>query len=76
MFVSASASSSPGKSPMHYAHTDGGISAIRCLDQSVDERPDFQARAPRVGAFAAPTKTSVARTFAVRGLKQSAAENL
>ena len=38
---------------MHYAHTDGGVSAIRCLDQSVDEPPDFPARAPRVSVFAA-----------------------
>ena len=53
---------------MHYAHTDGGVSTIRCLDQSVDEPPDSPARAPRVGAFAAHTKTSVARTFAVEGL--------
>ena len=45
MFVDASASSSPSKSPLHYAHTDGGVSAIRCLDQSVDEPPDFPARA-------------------------------
>jgi hypothetical protein len=37
MFLDASASSSPSKSPMHYAHTDGGVSAIRCLNQSVDE---------------------------------------
>ena len=40
MFSDASASSSPSKSPLHYAHPDGGVSAIRCLDQSVDERPD------------------------------------
>jgi hypothetical protein len=53
---------------MHYAHTDGGVSAIRCLDQSVDEPPDSPARAPRSGVFAAPTKASVARTFAVQGL--------
>jgi len=46
MFLDASASSSPSKSPMHYAHTDGGVSAIRCLDQSVDEPPDSPARAP------------------------------
>src|SRR6266481_4463679 len=46
MFLYASASSSPSKSPMHYAHTDGGVSAIRCLDQSVDEPPDSPARAP------------------------------
>src|SRR5260370_29614645 len=62
---------SPSKSPMHYAHTDGGVSAIRCLDQSVDEPPDSPARAPRVGAFAAPTKASVASAFAVQGLSQS-----
>ena len=31
---------------MHYAHTDGGVSAIRCLEQSVDEPPDSPARAP------------------------------
>src|SRR5271165_5073510 len=37
MFSDASASSSPSKSPMHYAQTDGGVTAIRCLDQSVDE---------------------------------------
>jgi hypothetical protein len=43
MFLDASASSSPSKSPMHYAHTDGGVSAIRCLDQSVDEPPDSPA---------------------------------
>ena len=42
----ARASSSPSKSPMHYTHTDGGVSAIRCLDQSVDEPPDSPARAP------------------------------
>src|SRR5271166_4118564 len=30
------ASSSPSKSPMHYAHTDGGVSAIRCLDLLAD----------------------------------------
>src|SRR6266481_149022 len=46
MFLDASASSSPSRSPMHYAHTDGGVSAIRCLDQSVDEPPDSPARAP------------------------------
>ena len=46
MFLDASASSSPSKSSMHYAHTDGGVSAIRCLDQSVDEPPDSPARAP------------------------------
>src|SRR6266436_2349300 len=46
MFLNASASFSPSKSPMHYAHTDGGVSAIRCLDQSVDEPPDSPARAP------------------------------
>jgi hypothetical protein len=46
MFLDSSASSSPSKSPMHYAHTDGGVSAIRCLDQSVDEPPDSPARAP------------------------------
>src|SRR6266481_6605655 len=57
MFLDASASSSPSKSSMHYAHTDGGVSAIRCLDQSVDEPPDFPARAPRVGAFAAPCQS-------------------
>jgi hypothetical protein len=43
MFLEASASSSPSKSPMQYAHTDGGVSAIRCLDQSVDEPPDSPA---------------------------------
>src|SRR6266446_976345 len=43
MFLDASASSSPSKSSMHYAHTDGGVSAIRCLDQSVDEPPDSPA---------------------------------
>jgi hypothetical protein len=31
---------------MHYAHTDGGVSTIRCLDQSVDEPSDSPARAP------------------------------
>ena len=31
---------------MHYAHTDGGVSAIRFLNQSVDEPPDSPARAP------------------------------
>ena len=46
MFLDASALSSPSRSPMHYAHTDGGVSAIRCLDQSVDESPDSPARAP------------------------------
>ena len=62
---------------MHYAHTDGGASAIRCPDQSVVEPLDSPARAPRVGAFAAPTKASVARTFAVPELaKQPAAENI
>ena len=40
-FLDASASPSPGKSPMHYAHTDGVVSVIRYLDQSVDEPPDF-----------------------------------
>jgi hypothetical protein len=46
MFLDASASSSPSKSLMHYAHTDGGVSTIRCLDQSVDEPSDSPARAP------------------------------
>src|SRR5258708_5915596 len=46
MFLDASASFSPSKSPMHYAHTDGGVSAIRCLDQSVDEPPDSPAPPP------------------------------
>jgi hypothetical protein len=46
MFLISSASSSPSKSPMHCAHTDGGVSAIRCLDQSVDEPPHSPARAP------------------------------
>jgi hypothetical protein len=67
MFLNGSASSSPSKSPMHYAHTDGGVSAIRCLDQSVDEPPDSPARAP-TRCLRAPTKASVARTFAVQGL--------
>ena len=31
---------------MHYAHTDGAVSAIRCLNQSVDEPPDSPALAP------------------------------
>ncbi len=46
MFLDASASSSPSKSRLHYAHTDGGVSAIRFLNQSVDEPPDSPARAP------------------------------
>jgi hypothetical protein len=46
MFFGASASSSPSKSRLHYAHTDGGVSAIRFLNQSVDEPPDSPARAP------------------------------
>jgi hypothetical protein len=37
------------------------------LGQPVYEPPDSPAPAPRVGAFAAPTKASVARTFAVQG---------
>jgi len=45
MFLDASASSSPSKSPMHYAYTDGAISAIRCLNRSVDEPPDSPALA-------------------------------
>ena len=28
---------------MHYAYTDGAVSAIRCLNQSVDEPPDSPA---------------------------------
>src|SRR5258708_30319751 len=51
MFLDASTSSPPSKSPMHYAHTYGGVSAIRCLNQSVDEPPDSPALAPRVGVF-------------------------
>ena len=46
MFLDASASSSPSKSPMHYVYTDGAVSAIRCLNQSVDEPPDSPALAP------------------------------
>jgi hypothetical protein len=46
---------------MLYAHIDGGVSAVRCLDQSVDEPQTLQ-HVLRVGAFAAPTKASVART--------------
>jgi hypothetical protein len=46
MFCVFSASSSPNISPMHYAHTDGAVSAIRCVDQSVDEPPDSTAFAP------------------------------
>jgi hypothetical protein len=63
MFLDASASFSPSKSPMHYAHTDGGVSAIRCLDQSVDEPPDSPARAPRVGVFAAPCQSLCCQNF-------------
>src|SRR5260370_3030586 len=48
---------------MHYAHTDGGVSAIRCLDQSVDEPPDSPARAPRVGVFAAPCQSLCCQNF-------------
>ena len=44
MLLDCSASSL-SKSPIHYAHTDG-VSAIRCLDQSVDEPPDSPAPAP------------------------------
>src|SRR5208282_2193485 len=46
IILDASASSSPSKSRLHYAHTDGGVSAIRFLDQSVDEPPDSPARTP------------------------------
>jgi hypothetical protein len=41
-----SSASSPSKPPRHYAHTDGGLSAIRCLNQLVDEPPDSRAPAP------------------------------
>jgi hypothetical protein len=61
------------------AHTDGGVDAIRCLDQSVDEPPDSPARAPS-RCLRAPTKASGARTsqskvFPELG-KQALAENL
>ena len=63
MFSDASASSSPSKSPLHYAHPDGGVSAIRCLDQSVDEPPDFPARAPPSRRLRGSYQTSLARNF-------------
>jgi len=64
-----SSASSLSKSPIHYAHTDGGVSAIRCLDQSVDESPDSPAPVPPESVPSPdPLEASVARTFAVQGL--------
>src|SRR3974377_944777 len=81
IFSDASASSSPSKSPLHYAHTDGGVSAIRCLDQSVDEPPDFPARAPPSrrlrGSYQNLSCQKVSQSKVFPGLaKQPAAENL
>jgi hypothetical protein len=50
---------------MHYAHTDGGVSAIRCLDQSVDEPPDSPARAPSrclSGSYSKPLLPELSRS--------------
>jgi hypothetical protein len=73
MFLDSSASSSPSKSPMHYAHTDGGVSAIRCLDQSVDEPLRLSSTcSPSRCLRGSLSKPLFARTFAVQGLPRVA----